>query len=222
MMAMPAVKPTVTGYGTNFTNVPRRNQPASASITVADSGPIIEVLISPEEPSTASEITCSWTAYDPDGEPVTEESALWYVEGVEAGDGALPLSADLSKDDRIDCQVTATSSDRIGLLRALKKPNSSLPLGLKAMPKVPINISPGVAVFTTGHGDPPELAGTGRANPLSLLFSSVLMLRHLDENSAADRLMEASKAVLSKGTVPSAAGGNASCRTFLEAVQAAL
>lgn len=87
------------------------SQPSSASVTVADSGPIIEAVITPEAPSTTSEITCSWTAYDPDGEPVTEESALWYVEGVEAGDGALPLSASLSKGDRVDCQVTATSSD---------------------------------------------------------------------------------------------------------------
>lgn len=87
------------------------SQPATASITVADSGPIIDVVISPDAPSTASEITCSWTAYDPDGEAVTAESALWYVEGVEAGDGAAPLSADLAKGDRVDCQVTATSSD---------------------------------------------------------------------------------------------------------------
>jgi isocitrate dehydrogenase (NAD+) len=50
------------------------------------------------------------------------------------------------------------------------------------------NIGEGVAVFEAVHGSAPDIAGRGLANPLALLRSAVLMLRHLGEADTADRI----------------------------------
>ena len=49
----------------------------------------------------------------------------------------------------------------------------------------------GVGVFEAVHGSAPDIAGKDIANPTALLLSAVLMLRHLDEDAAADRIMAA-------------------------------
>jgi len=49
------------------------------------------------------------------------------------------------------------------------------------------------------HGCAPELEGTDRANPTALMLSGVLMLRHLGEGDAADRLEAAIAGVIRRG-----------------------
>ncbi|HXV61438.1 MAG TPA: isocitrate/isopropylmalate dehydrogenase family protein [Vicinamibacteria bacterium] len=81
------------------------------------------------------------------------------------------------------------------------------------------NIGEKYAVFEAVHGSAPDLAGKGIANPTALLFSGVLMLRHLGENDAADRLLRAAFAVLRKGEIRTPdLGGSASTTDYARAV----
>lgn len=57
----------------------------------------------------------------------------------------------------------------------------------------------GVAVFEAVHGTVPRHAGRDTANPLGLVLSGVLLLRHLGESGAADRVEQAVDAVLADG-----------------------
>ena len=50
------------------------------------------------------------------------------------------------------------------------------------------NFGKGVAVFEPTHGSAPKYAGQNKVNPIAQLLSGVLMLRHLDEAAAADRI----------------------------------
>jgi isocitrate dehydrogenase (NAD+) len=50
------------------------------------------------------------------------------------------------------------------------------------------NFGHGVAVFEPTHGSAPKYTGQNKVNPVAQLLSGVLMLRHLDEMEAADRL----------------------------------
>ena len=61
------------------------------------------------------------------------------------------------------------------------------------------NLGDEIAVFEAVHGSAPDIAGTGKANPLGVILSSVLMLRHLGEADAADRIDRAIGAVLADG-----------------------
>jgi len=55
------------------------------------------------------------------------------------------------------------------------------------------------AVFEATHGTAPKLAGTNRANPVGVLLSAAMMLRHLGEQEPGDRLEAAVAAVLAAG-----------------------
>jgi isocitrate dehydrogenase (NAD+) len=55
-----------------------------------------------------------------------------------------------------------------------------------------------VAVFEPTHGSAPKYAGQNKVNPIAQMLSGVLMLRHLDERSAADRLEQAIAAVIAE------------------------
>jgi isocitrate/isopropylmalate dehydrogenase len=52
-----------------------------------------------------------------------------------------------------------------------------------------------------------------------MLLPAVIMLRHLDERDAADRLMAAIETVLASGVHPSGMGGDASCHDFCAALR---
>jgi isocitrate dehydrogenase (NAD+) len=85
------------------------------------------------------------------------------------------------------------------------------------------NLGTDIAVFEAVHGSAPDIAGKSLANPTALLLSAVLMLRHLDESEAADRIMNALGAVLSAGTVRTRdLGGTASTLEFADAIIRAL
>jgi isocitrate dehydrogenase (NAD+) len=56
-----------------------------------------------------------------------------------------------------------------------------------------------VAVFEPTHGSAPKYTGQNKVNPMAELLSGMLMLRHLDELEAADRLEQAIADVIREG-----------------------
>jgi len=85
------------------------------------------------------------------------------------------------------------------------------------------NLGADVAVFEAVHGSAPDIAGQGIANPTALLLSAILMLRHIGEGGAADRVMSALARVLSNAaTRTKDLGGTASTSSFADAVCQAL
>lgn len=76
----------------------------------------------------------------------------------------------------------------------------------------------GVGVFEAVHGSAPDIAGKNIANPLALLLSGVLMLRHLNEDAAADRVMRGVTTVLAGATRTRDIGGTASTSEFADAI----
>jgi len=61
------------------------------------------------------------------------------------------------------------------------------------------NMGDEIAVFEATHGSAPRYAGKNVANPMAMMFSGVLMLRHLGENEAAERLEGGLAAVIARG-----------------------
>ncbi|MFH0847355.1 MAG: isocitrate/isopropylmalate dehydrogenase family protein [Chloroflexota bacterium] len=61
------------------------------------------------------------------------------------------------------------------------------------------NLGDELAVFEATHGSAPDIAGQNKANPMALMLTSVMMLRHLGEKAAADRLEKAITAVIAEG-----------------------
>jgi isocitrate dehydrogenase (NAD+) len=61
------------------------------------------------------------------------------------------------------------------------------------------NIGDKAAVFEAMHGSAPKYRGQNKVNPTALILSGVMLLRHLGETSAADRLERATAAVLGEG-----------------------
>src|ERR671928_1549020 len=60
------------------------------------------------------------------------------------------------------------------------------------------NFGTAAAVFEPTHGSAPKYAGQNRVNPIAMMLSGVMMLRHLDERDAADRLEEAIASVIAE------------------------
>ena len=61
------------------------------------------------------------------------------------------------------------------------------------------NIGADTAVFEATHGSAPKYKGQNKVNPTAMILSGMLMLRHLGEGAAADRLEGAVAAVLGEG-----------------------
>lgn len=61
------------------------------------------------------------------------------------------------------------------------------------------NIGEGVAVFEATHGSAPRYTGQNKVNPTAVMLSAVLMLRHLGEAAAADKMENAIAAVIKEG-----------------------
>jgi isocitrate dehydrogenase (NAD+) len=89
--------------------------------------------------------------------------------------------------------------------------------GLGVVPAA--NLGTEIGVFEAVHGSAPDIAGKSIANPMALLLSAVLMLRHIDEGERADRIVKALGDVLSEGRVRTRdLGGTASTIEFTEAI----
>src|SRR5262249_14095929 len=85
------------------------------------------------------------------------------------------------------------------------------------------NLGADAAVFEAVHGSAPDIAGKNLANPTALLLSAVLMLQHLDEADAADRIMRALGSVLTGGRVRTRdLGGTATTTEFADALCSSL
>ena len=85
------------------------------------------------------------------------------------------------------------------------------------------NLGADCAVFEAVHGSAPDIAGKNLANPTALLLSAVMMLQHLDERPAADRIMRGLGAVLTDGrTRTRDVGGSSTTSEFADAVARAV
>jgi len=81
------------------------------------------------------------------------------------------------------------------------------------------NIGTEAAVFEPVHGSAPKYAGLNKANPTALILSGVLMLRHLGEQAAAERVETAIRAIIAEGQrTTSDLGGDAGTREFADAI----
>jgi isocitrate dehydrogenase (NAD+) len=98
-----------------------------------------------------------------------------------------------------------------------------------------LGITPGAnfgderAIFEAVHGSAPDIAGQNKANPLALLMSAVMMLRHLAESSgdtsldaAANKIRNAYDYCLKHGEKTGDLGGTLGTREFAAAVIAQL
>lgn len=61
------------------------------------------------------------------------------------------------------------------------------------------NVGPNGAVFEATHGSAPKYKGLNKVNPTALILSGMLMLRHLGETAAADKLEDAVSQVIKEG-----------------------
>ncbi len=61
------------------------------------------------------------------------------------------------------------------------------------------NLGEEYAVFEPVHGSAPKYKGLNKVNPLAMILSGVMMLRHLGEFEAADRLEQAVASVIEEG-----------------------
>jgi isocitrate dehydrogenase (NAD+) len=81
------------------------------------------------------------------------------------------------------------------------------------------NIGVHSAVFESVHGSAPDIAGKGLANPTALLFSALMMLRHIGENDRASKIGRAVMKVLAEGvTVTGDLGGTATTKEYTDAI----
>jgi tartrate dehydrogenase/decarboxylase / D-malate dehydrogenase len=79
------------------------------------------------------------------------------------------------------------------------------------------------SMFEPIHGSAFDIMGKGIANPIGTFWSAVLMLEHLGEQAAADRLMGAIERVTGEGScLPRDLGGTATTEQVTEAVCRAL
>ncbi len=75
--------------------------------------------------------------------------------------------------------------------------------GIGISPGANINYQSGYAIFEATHGTAPNIAGTGKANPGSLILSGVMMLEYMGWNEAAEKVYDALEHVFAKRKVTS-------------------
>ncbi len=61
------------------------------------------------------------------------------------------------------------------------------------------NIGRNIAIFEPTHGSAPKYAGENKANPIAMMLSGVMMLRHLGEKDSADKLGRAIAEIIAEG-----------------------
>ena len=80
------------------------------------------------------------------------------------------------------------------------------------------NLGANAAIFEAVHGTAPDIAGQDKANPMALLMSAILMLRHLALPDLADRIEAALLDTLRAGIKTADIGGTAGTKEFTRAV----
>jgi isocitrate dehydrogenase (NAD+) len=61
------------------------------------------------------------------------------------------------------------------------------------------NFGEGIAIFEPTHGSAPKYTGQNKVNPIAMMLSGMLMLHHLEEHAAADRMERAIAEVIREG-----------------------
>ena len=90
--------------------------------------------------------------------------------------------------------------------------------GLGLIPSA--NIGEDAALFEPVHGSAPDIAGQGKANPIAMMLSAVMMLRYINENEAADKFEAAILKVLTDANILTGdLGGSATTFELAEAVK---
>lgn len=85
------------------------------------------------------------------------------------------------------------------------------------------NLGKDCAIFEAVHGSAPDIAGQDKANPTALLQSAVLMLHHINETEAANKVQAAIENVYAEGkSLTRDVGGSNGTRAFADAIIAAL
>ncbi|HEY2030070.1 MAG TPA: isocitrate/isopropylmalate family dehydrogenase [Myxococcales bacterium] len=81
------------------------------------------------------------------------------------------------------------------------------------------NIGKSAGIFEAVHGTAPDIAGKGMANPTAVMLAGVMLLEHIGERTAANRLVTAVReAIASKEAITPDLGGSATTRMFTQAV----
>ncbi|CCJ29651.1 unnamed protein product [Pneumocystis jirovecii] len=88
-------------------------------------------------------------------------------------------------------------------------------LGLTPSANIGINAS----IFEAVHGSAPDIAGQNKANPTALLFSSIMMLRHMSLYKHAEKIEKAIFDVLANKKISTQdLGGQASTQKYTQAI----
>jgi isocitrate dehydrogenase (NAD+) len=75
------------------------------------------------------------------------------------------------------------------------------------------------ALFEPVHGSAPDIKGKGIANPAAMIAAATMMLRHIDERAAANRIDAALEKVLWRGDcLTRDLGGTATTKQFTDAI----
>jgi len=86
-----------------------------------------------------------------------------------------------------------------------------------------VNLGREAAIFEAVHGSAPQFKGQDKLNPTALILSGVLMLEHLNEHRAAERVLQALHRVLGEGRhVTADLGGQASTTRMTDAILEAM
>ncbi len=92
-------------------------------------------------------------------------------------------------------------------------------LGLAASANLSPTARLGPPMFEPVHGSAPDIAGQGIANPIAAIWTAALMMEHLGESSAAQRIMNALKTVTGESRVRTPdLGGKNTTEEFASAV----
>jgi len=83
--------------------------------------------------------------------------------------------------------------------------------------------SSGPGLYEPIHGSAPDIAGKGIANPIAAIWAGAMMLDHLGERAAHDRILRSIETVLADGNVKTPdLGGRATTADMARAVTAAM
>jgi homoisocitrate dehydrogenase len=94
---------------------------------------------------------------------------------------------------------------------------SALIGGLGVAPSANIGLK--VAIFEPVHGSAPDIAGQGIANPIGAILSAAMLLDHIDQPAAAERVRRAVNETLSHGILTKDLGGKAKTSEVTKAIK---
>jgi tartrate dehydrogenase/decarboxylase / D-malate dehydrogenase len=96
-------------------------------------------------------------------------------------------------------------------------------LGLAASANLNPTERLGPPLFEPVHGSAPDIAGRGIANPIAAIWTAALMMEHLGEPAAGERILNSLRAVTGEAKIRTPdLGGKNTCREFADAVIARL